>query len=856
MSALGRAHAWLRAAFGRRAAERDMKDDMTEHLARATERFRARGMDTHEAMLAARREFGNVAVIEEAAREARGGRWIETTLGDLRHAVRHFARAPLMAATIVLTLTLGVGVSSAAFGIVSGLLTRPAPGVPDDKSLVAIRGIGTDDGQRTARGFSYPELMEYAGRPEFSAVAGWTESVVVAELDGQEAGTAYLQFVTPNLFSTLGLRLTAGAGFGQRKTGDHAEPELSAIIGHSFALRQFGTAASAVGRTLKVNGVTVVIVGVAPARFLSAFGDGEVLTLWMPVSAWPVVDQLTGAFTNRAIGSFSAVARLRDGVGVRQAVPAVELVASRAAAALPAATPRECKAPPCATSGAFTADVVPLRGDVRFKSSRAEDIQVVALISALVLLILLVCTTTVSSLLVGAAVTRRHEIAVRLALGASRGRIVRQLLTETTLLSVAAGAAGLVVYALVYRALRDGLEDADVGPTWATAMMTAVFAIVASILCGLSPALHATRDALAGVLKDSARSATVRSRLQRAFVVAQIALTQPLLVMLAMMIAVVAREGERGVNRRGVNRELSEHVVRANFETWAAVNQGDNRLPAVMERLSALPGVVAVVPQVNGYRVLSIEVPTNGASASRRFEARTQQVPPGYFKAMGIRLLQGRDLIESDSAAPATPIVVGSDFAALAFGGINPVGRRLTRPALDRGRRLGEVEIVGVVSAEDVGPDAEGSAVRIFTPMGGALAVPTPGPDALLIRTRTPAAPMIATFRDIARAEAPMIPVRSMQTLAQMERETRAEIIEATGASAVGGMITLFLASIVPLSAAAWKIVTLQLRVPPTNMPLIAAAVMLSVVAVASIASWLPARRAAGADPLEALRSS
>src|SRR4026209_1194407 len=141
MSALGQVRSWLRASFGRRATERDMQDEMAEHLAQATDRFRARGMNTQESMLAARREFGVVSVIQEQARDARGGQWLASIVGDLRHAVRHFRRSPLMALTIVLTLTLGIGISSAAFGIVSGIFTRPAPGVPDDKSLVTIRGI-------------------------------------------------------------------------------------------------------------------------------------------------------------------------------------------------------------------------------------------------------------------------------------------------------------------------------------------------------------------------------------------------------------------------------------------------------------------------------------------------------------------------------------------------------------------------------------------------------------------------------------------------------------------------------------------------------------------------------------------
>ncbi len=871
-----------------------MQQEMADHLSQATDRFRARGMNTGEAMLAARREFGVVSVIQEHARDARGGQWMASVIGDLRHAVRHFARAPLMALTIVLTLTLGIGIASAAFGTVSGIFTRPAPGVPDDESLVTIRGIQVKAGQPAGRSLSYPELIEYAQRREFTDVAGWWESVVVASIGGQEVGTAYVRYVTPNFFRTLGLRVSPGHGFGQSRVDDHAEPELTAIIGHQFALVQFGMADSAVGKTIKLNGVNVEIVGVAPPRFLSVFGEGEISTLFLPVSAAPVVDRVDGLFTNKSEGMFWAVARLRDGFSLKEALPAVELVASRAHDELERLNDADA-----ATT--YTADVVMLRGDVQVKSarSRAEDFQAIALIVGLVLLILLVCTTTVSSLLVGSGLTRRHEIAVRLAMGASRPRIVRQLLTESALLTMIAAAAGLAVYALVYQALRDGLVDADVGPNWTTGLVTALVGVGTSMLCGLSPALHATRGGVSAVLKDSAKTATVKSRLQRTFVVAQIALTQPLLVMLAMMIAAVVRQGDFA------NRRLAEHIVRANFDTWSAVARNDNRLPAIIERVSALPGVIAVIPQVSGVRSLKVDAPPLPDNPLRRYVVRTQPVAPGYFKGMDQRIVMGREFIERDSTASVSPIIIGSDFAARVFGTENPIGKHLVALNWSGNRHMGDAEIVGVVSADDAGTSEIGTSIRIFTPMGGPLGVPM-GPDGILIRTAGPAAPLLATFREIANAEAPMLPIRSMKTLAQMDREKRSEILQATGASALGGLITLLLASIglyavvalavnqrqkeigvrvslgarpgqvvqmffrsglrvsliglgigLPLSVLALKALRSQLNlmgIPRVNMPLIASAVALAVIVVASLASWIPARRAAGADPLLVLR--
>lgn len=250
-----------------------------------------------------------------------------------------------------------------------------------------------------------------------------------------------------------------------------------------------------------------------------------------------------------------------------------------------------------------------------------------------------------------------------------------------------------------------------------------------------------------------------------------------------------------------------------------------------------------------------------------------------------------------------TPIVIGSDLAAQAFGGGDPIGKRLSVLTRNEDRRTGEAEVVGVVAVENVGSSEYGSDMRVFAPMDGALAVPGPKPDALLIRTEAPSAPLIATFQKIARAEAPMTPARSMKTLAQIDREARSEVIQATTAAAVGGSVTLFLASIglyavvalavsqrrreigvrislgatprqvsamffrsglrvsltglligLTLSAATLKVLASQVGLPRTNIPEIAAVVTLAVVIVASLASWIPARRAAGVDPIVALR--
>lgn len=887
MSFIGRLRNRVRAAAARSRLERDMQEEMAAHIQQAAERLRARGMSDHDALLAARREFGNVGVLQEQARDARGARWIESVLGDLRHAIRQSARTPLLAATIVVTLTLGIGVSAAGFGVLAGMLTRPAPGVPSDPSLVAIRGLQRSAQSYGSRELSYPELMELGRLDEFSEVAGWTMTTVAAEFGGQELETAFAQFVTPNFFRVLHLTINPGRGFAQSRFDDRAPPEVTAVMSRLFAIEKFGSPDAAVGKTMKLNGAIVTIVGVAPPRFIGAGWHRETRTLWLPVSAWSIVDRRGGAFTTTGTGAFSAIGRLAEGTTIASATAAVEVVAARARNASPPSSGQRALT--------YSADVVPLRGNIRVEYGGGTP-EIIG-VTGLVVLILLVCTTTVSSLLVGAAMTRRREIAVRLALGASRARIIRQLLTESTVLAFVAGAAGLGVYALITRALRDSIARDNIEPTWTTALVTALFAMATALLCGLSPALHATRDDVAAALKDSSTAATVRSRLQRTFVVAQTALTQPLLVMLAMTIAIVLRETQAR------SRNLGEHVVRAEFDTWAAAGSGGDRLSAVVQRLSSLPGVRAVLPQVSGYMILKLAAPSSGVTPGRLFEVRTDQTPPRYFAAMDIPLVRGREFLDRDSAEAVTPIVIATDFAAQIFGAVDPVGKRMTTHRPGDGGRMGEVEVVGVVAAEHVGSSESGARLRIFTPLNGKLGVRAFGPDALLIRTETYAEPFIRTFQDIARAEAPLTPVRRMVTLSQIDREARSELIEAAGASAAGGLIALLLASIglyavvalsvsqrireigvrvslgatqrqvvamffrsglrvsltglaigLPLSVAAIKILSSQVGIPRVNMPIIVGAVAVCVIVVASLASWIPARRAAGVDPLIALR--
>ncbi|HUQ84295.1 MAG TPA: ABC transporter permease, partial [Gemmatimonadaceae bacterium] len=892
MSAVGQARAWLRAVLLRSRAEREMHAEMAAHLEQATERFVARGMSARDARLAAQLEFGHVSELQEHARDARGGQWVDSLRRDVTYALRYFLRTPLTSVTIVLTLALGIGFSSAVFSVINGILTRPAPGVPNDPALVKIRG--KSDAQPFARRLSFPELSAYAALTDkFESVVGWVTSPVAVDLRDPDLGamSARAFFVTPNYFPSLGVRVAAGRGFDQSRLDQLSPPELTAIIGDGFASERFGGARAAVGKQVRVNDVAVTIVGVAPPRFNGAVQASDERTLWLPLSSWQAIARPSGdVLGDPNAANFEAAGRLRPGVSVAAAKAAVEVVARRADAVAKARANRPW-------SG--TADVVRLRGIIDVTGRYDDELGPGILIfSAVALLILLVCTTTVNSLLVGGAIARRYEIGVRLALGASRGRIVRQLLTEVAVLSLTGGALGLWAFGALSRLVEVAKDGFDVSPTWETTGFMVVYALATATLCGLSPALHATRSGLADVLKDTGGGTTSRSRLQRAFVIAQIAVAQPLMVGLAIAIAGVIGQ----IEPAGVD-PIRDRLVVADFDTDAGpAGRADEMMTRLARRFAGVSGVAEVLPLGYGQGRVSLELPQArvGHSATvSPVSGSAVAIPPGYFRAVETSLVRGREFVASDSTLPVTPVIIAESLAVALFRTEDPIGRRLVRSARYDEQRS-ELEVIGVVRMDRETHSLEypSDYPPIFLPF-----MPR-GQGRLLIRTAGPAEPVIPTLMAAARDEARTLPLNRMRTLAQGDRVRRDSRLEVLGSAAGCGVIALLLASVglyamlavsvrqrrreigvrvalgatarqvvrmffagglrvamaglvlgLPLSALTLGVLVRQLGVVVTGVPGLAALVALAVLTVAALASWLPARRAALVDSMVALRT-
>lgn len=904
---LRRASLRLRSIVLRRRLEREMQEEMAEHLERAAARLIARGLSAQEARRQAMREFGNVAWLQEQARDARGGRWAETLAADVRFALRHFGRRPGTTAVIVAVLAIGMSVSTSLFSFLRSYSVESPPGIPPAANLVRIRASESGPEGAGTRTFSRDELRGYESLTDvFGAVAGWADAGVTIDVggdDGRRMHQGAATFVTDDYFAVLGVRPVLGAGL---PAGGSAGGAPVGVISHAAWNDLFGRRRDVIGATLGVDGVPVTIVGVAPPRFVG----GGILTpykVWLPLSSRPLwVPDSEGDDE-----AFRAAARLRAGVSLARATSAVRVVAARAAAA--------DDAPADALERRRTSDVVPLlaaSGDPNFE--RKLRLMTVAF-AGLALLVLLVTCTNVSALLTGLAMARRREIAIRLSMGAARRRIVRQLLTESVLLATTAGAAALGIVWLLHHAATALIPEMPftVEVSAPAAAFTFAVALAAGVLFGLSPALHATRLTVASALKDSdAKVAGARGRLQRVLVVAQIAFTQPLIVGVVALALLLAGAYERqGLNDAG-DRILSLRLRPAGAAAAArdpdAASSPERRdgIERLRERLERTPGIARAVldpryaTTLDGYVAHPDDRVDGGTREPLRLSAPA--VAPGYFAAMGIPLVLGREFAPADvRAAPARPgadlpVVIGQDLARRLWPGANPLGRRLLPPA-DSAASAPTLTVVGVVDRPADEDRTSGQGYRVYLPPDSARAAAS---LALLIRTTGPAQPLVPAIRAAAREELPGMTISSLRTVADMESEVRHAYYVTAAVLAVGGLLALFVAAIglyavvafavaqrtgeiavrvavgararqivgrflgegvwlgaigvgvgLPLSLVGlWMLLAADPELPGVPLGWVGAAAAVGVLAVATAATWVPARKAAGVDPAIVLR--
>jgi predicted permease len=614
------------------------------------------------------------------------------------------------------------------------------------------------------------------------------------------------------------------------------------------------------------------------------------MRVWLPLSARPQVQRAVSILASYNDAPFGLVARLQPGVRAEETRSIVEAIAARAAGQTTEPTGRIA-----------STDVVPLIASNYFPPSGATEEASAGPVIALLfpVLVLLITCTNVSALLAGLGVARRREIAVRLALGAGRRRLVRQLVTETVTLAMAAGALGLFVIWLLLRLFDASIPDLAIEIDWRSITLTFSLALAAGLLFGFAPALHATRLALQDALKDSAGGVVARRlRLQAWLVVAQIAFTQPALLSMGALLLEM-RSDLRDLPAQPFADRLVELHFNVNPRYGPLDDVREQTLVRVQERLASTPGVAGAVRQENNDSFDVTVHPADtlpGLELASPLQVRGIAAPAGYFPLMGLSFVRGRDFNAAERGQDGA-IVIGSRLARRLWGDADAIGRRVVAisPTM---RGIRTFSVVGVVDDTTTGARDRNGAVRVFLSR-----VHTTGH--LLVRTHGPAEHVLPTVRQAAADEAPSLPVVAARTLAAVEAAERRSVVTAITAAGGTGALALLLSAIglyavvafavgqrgreigirTALGAESRQVVRLFVRrglslclfglvvglllgiagvrvisavqgsEPPTGILGLSALVVVFVLAVALLASWIPARGAARIDPLAALRA-
>jgi predicted permease len=821
-------------------------------------------------------------------------------VGDIRFAFRQIGRTPLFSGVIIAVIALGIGINAGLLTFLNAYAWQPAPGIASDRRLVRLTPSASSatSARPRAVGLSYPDIQDLRNqRAIFADVAAWRTTRLATDF-GNGAEPVSVVYTTANYFRVLRVALAAGAGYSSDAT---AEPVV--VIGHSLWTTHFAGSPDVIGKTIRVMNQPFTIVGVAPPRFsgVNTSSQGNA-TIWMPFGAAALVEPaIRDVLVRREATRLLAVARLASGVDAGDVDRLASPLASRIARDEPTA------------HRAFSISVERLTGMASDRGDTTESIVGVLLVAALIVVI---TCTNVSALLIGRAVSRRREIGVRLSLGATRLRIIRQMLTESLVFAVAGGGLALLLYVVSVKVAYATLPELEFGlqPEPATFLFAAIFAIVTTIAVGLAPALHASRVGVGEVIKNSGAQAIGRARLQATFVVVQLACSQPVLVLTSLVLvnlraAATSAADEAPASVVAMDSELRPPTLNAGELTQAVRDSAARTNRATYElmrrRLREIPGVQSVAMSTGAGTQL-FEAPDAGTRA----DIQQVHVSAGYFETLGIPVMRGRPIGVADDRAGFTGVVVNEETARRLWPGENPIGKRLVRHeradppdgvVLNSARGSpSALEVIGVSGS--LSYQGNRTTPMLFAPMANAASLWS---ASIEVRTAGDnARAVVPAIRAAMREVDPLATVGDVATLAERYKSrAREETLSNAGAFAVG-VAALLLASLGLYAIIAFGVaqrtreIGIRLAVGATSgdvvrqflrnglevtaialaigLPLTVAgirlveasvvdfsprkvaAVMLVVpvlVAIAALASWLPARRAGRVDPLVALRS-
>ena len=654
--------AWLvrlAGLFGREARDRELAEELEAHLQMHVEDNLRAGMSPREARRQALIKLGGVAQTEEEYRRRRGLPLLEDLRQDLRYGARVLARNKGFTAVAVLTLALGIGANTAIFSVVNAVLLRPLP-YKDSGRIMRLWRVPSHGGA-TRLPFSEPEFLEYRGQSRsfehFAAFA--TDALNVTGAGEPERVTA--TWASADFFDVLGVRPLLGRTYSAEE--DQLGRHYVVVLSHSLWQRRFGADPALIGRAITLNGRSRTVLGVMPQGFKFPSDDVE---MWVPLA-------LEASSTNLGMRYLEVIARLRPGAEPEQARAEVRTVAGRIAGMYPeyykgGARPE--------------AAIVPLHEQMVGDTRPA----LLILLGGVAFMLLIACAN-VANLFLARAAARRKEIATRTAFGATRTRIVRQLLTESLLLFVLGGGLGLLlaqwgVRALVLSSPLNIPRMNEVSIDGWTLAFTASVSLLTGIFFGLAPALQASKTDLNEALKEGGRGGGEgrgQTRTRGLLVVSEVALAVVLLVGAGLMVRSFSRLSE--VRLGFVPENVLTMRLSLPASKYPEGRQTAGFYRELLGRLKKLPGVEAAaatsqLPLGEVMANASFEVEGRGLERGDEI-ADYNIISPEYFRAMNIGLLRGRPFAESDGRQTPAAVIVNQTLARKAWPGEEALGKRL-----------------------------------------------------------------------------------------------------------------------------------------------------------------------------------
>jgi macrolide transport system ATP-binding/permease protein len=766
----------MAAPFRRRRLEDDLDEELRAHLEMAAETNLRKGMSSEDARHEALRSFGGVEQTKELYRDQRGLPVIETTFQDLRFGLRMLRRSPGFSILAILCLTLAIGANAAVFSWIEGLLFRPYPAVVHQERLMALGG--TARGETDGEPLSWPDFLDLKKNSTLfdaffvSKITGTTLSV------GDRAESITGSIVSANYFDAIGVHPILGRGFQPGEdVGRSAHPVT--VISYQLWQGRFKGDPEIIGKTQRLDGVVHTIIGVTPENFRGTF-VGWAMQFWVPVSMEDNFEDGGYKLEDRGARWIESYVRLKLGVSPRQAQEEISAIAKRLEADYPV------------TNRGRGAQLWPL-WQTPFNNARTL-LPTLEIMLGVVLFVLLIACANVGNLLLVRSFARRHEMTVRLAIGAGRGRLLKQLLTEGLVLSALGAAGGLLVAHWCRHALvllfpaRGGVRMHLPGEIdWRVLALSAGVCVIATLVLGLVPAFQSRKLDLAGALKaDSAGVVGGRGRawVRSGLVLVQVSLSFVLLVGAGLLLQSLQkiRNSSPGFSTHEV-LFTAVNLVSAGYDAQRARSFQDE----LLARVKVLPGVESaafarMAPMSYGsYSSTPITVDGYEALPEERSTVQYNEVGPDYLGTLGIPLVSGREFTRSDDERGAPVAIVNERMAAQYWRGRNPIGERVQV----KGRWM---RVVGVAKDSKYQSVRETPKPFFYVPRRQNFSVGA----ALFIRTPlSPETVARALAREVHALDANLALYEVITLQEQVERSTSPQLVAVTLVGVLGALALL-----------------------------------------------------------------